>query len=83
MIQQFPKFTYERVPDAVDQKEEGEIYKRRVWIEQLDAQHAELGFLTKWCLHDNPAKRPTTQCLNIYMQELHREYCVEADSERT
>ena len=81
--QEFPKFVYERVPEAVHQTGEGEVYKRRVWVERLNTQHSELGFLAKWCLHDNPAGRPTTECVNIIMRELHREYRVETDSGRT
>ena len=64
-IQEFPVFSYDRVPDSVARKGEGEIYKRRVWIRKVETTEPELHSLVLCCLRDNPEHRPSTVRLNI------------------
>ena len=73
-IQEFPEFSYDRVPDAVDRNGEGEIYKRRAWIDKVKTKQPELLSLVLWCLRDSPLHRPSTICLNILLQELHTDF---------
>ena len=80
-IQEFPEFCYDRVPDAVDGKGEGEIYKRRVWIEKMKTRQPELLSLVLWCLRDGPLYRPSTVCLDIFLQELHKDFHSETNAQ--
>ena len=70
-IQEFPEFSWENVPDAIIAKGEGEIYKRRSWIDKMNTKQPELSSLVLWCLQDDPMKRPSTFCLNILLSEFH------------
>ena len=69
-IQEFPEFSWENVPDAIMTKGEGEIYKRRSWIDKMNTKQPELSSLVLWCLQDDPMKRPSTFCLNILLNEM-------------
>ena len=73
-IQEFPKFSHARVPEAIHVKGEGEIYKRRSWIDKMNTKQPELSSLVLWCLQDDPMKRPSTFCLNILLNEMRRDY---------
>lgn len=72
-IQEFPVFSYDRVPDSVARKGEGEIYKRRVWIRKIESKEPELCSLVLCCLRDKPEHRPSTVRLNISLEELHKD----------
>lgn len=72
-IQEFPAFSYDRVPNSFARKEEGEIYKRRVWIKKMETLQPELVTVVLCCLRDNPAHRPSTVRLNILMEELYKD----------
>ena len=69
-IQEFPEFSWENVPDAIMTKGEGEIYKRRSWIDKMNTKQPELSSLVLWYLQDDPMKRPSTFCLNILLNEM-------------
>ena len=69
-IQEFPEFSWARVPDAIIAKGEGEIYKLRSWIDKMNTKQPELSSLVLWCLQDDPMKRPSTFCLNILLNEM-------------
>ena len=73
-IQEFPQFSWENVPDAIMTKGEGEIYKRRSWIDKMNTKQPELSSLVLWCLQDDHMKRPSTFCLNILLNELRKDY---------
>ena len=73
-IQEFPVFSWARVPDAIIAKGEGEIYKRRSWIDKMNTKQPELSSLVLWCLQDDPVKRPSTICLNILLNEMKKDY---------
>ena len=72
-IQEFPEFSHARVPEAIHVEGEGEIYKRRSWIDKMNTKQPELSSLVLWCLQDDPMKRPSTFCLNILLNEMRRE----------
>ena len=71
-IHKFPEYSHVRVPDSDDKKGEGEIYKRRAWIKQMEAKQPELRSIVLSCLRDHPSQRPSTVHLNILLQELHK-----------
>ena len=73
-IQEFPEFSWSHVPDAIMAKGEGEIYKRRSWIDKMNTKQPELSSLVLWCFQDDPMKRPSTFCLNILLNEMRRDY---------
>ena len=73
-VQEFPQFSWSHVPDAIMAKGEGEIYKRRSWIDKMNTKQPELSSLVLWCLQDDPMKRPSTFCLNILLNEMRRDY---------
>ena len=72
-IQEFPMFSWENVPDALLAKGEGEICKRRSWIDKMNTQQPELSSLVLWCLQDDPMKRPSTFTLNTLLHEMREE----------
>ena len=72
-VQEFPEFSWARVPEAVHVKGEGEIYKRRTWIDKMNTQQPELSSLVLWCLQDDPMKRPSTFTLNTLLNEMRKE----------
>ena len=76
-MQEFPKFSYVRVPDAVHANGEGEIYKRSAWIDKMNTKQPELSSLVLWCLQDDPMKRPGTFCLNILLGEMKKDPTIE------
>ena len=76
-MQEFPQFSYVRVPDAVHAKGEGEIYKRSAWIDKVNTKQPELSSLVLWCLQDDPMKRPSTFCLNILLGEMKKDPTIE------
>ena len=72
-IQEFPQFSLGRVPDAIIATGEGEIHKRRSWIDKMNTQQPELSSLVLWCLQDYPMKRPSTFTLNTLLNEMRKE----------
>ena len=73
-IQEFPAFSHVHVPDAIHAKGEGEIHKRRLWIDKMNTQQPELSSLVLWCLQDDPMKRPSTFALNTLLNEMRKDY---------
>jgi serine/threonine protein kinase len=72
-IQEFPEFSYDRVPDSIARKGEGEIYKRRVWIRKMGTKESDLHSPVLCCLQDNPQRRPSSVRLNIILEELYKD----------
>lgn len=68
--QTFPQFSWDRVPEEEIKKAEGEVYKRRHLIKQMNDRQPEFGSIVLWCLQDNPTRRPSGVCLSILLQEL-------------
>ena len=77
-IQEFPKFSWEHVPDTIMAKGEGEIHKRKKWIDLMSTKQPELRSLVLWCLLDNPSSRPSTFCLNITLEEMKKDHTAAA-----
>ncbi len=71
IIQEFPEFVWENVPDTIMAKHEGEIYKRQKWIDKLD--DPEVKAVIVWCLCDTPLGRPTALTLNTFYQEMKKD----------
>ena len=71
VTQEFPEYIFERVPDAIHEKGEGEIFIRKKWIDKMEKR---LKSLVKWCLSDDPRNRPSTFCLNISLREMKKDY---------
>ena len=72
-IQEFPEFSWENVPDAIIAQGEGEIHRRRSWIDKINTQQPELSSLVLWCLQDDPMKRPSTFTLNTLLNEMRKD----------
>ena len=68
-VQEFPKLSWAHVPDAVIARGEGEVAKRKSWIDLMEQRQPQLSVIVLWCLSDDPSHRPTTKCLNIVMQK--------------
>ncbi len=73
-IQKFPEFSWENVPDPIVEKHEGEIYKRKKWIDKMETKQPELKRVIVWCLCDDPFHRPSTVSLNILFQEMNKDF---------
>ena len=74
----FLNFPWEHVPDAIMAKGEGEIHKRKKWIDLMSTKQPELRSLILWCLLDNPSSRPSTFCLNVTLEEMKKDYTAAA-----
>ena len=68
-VQKFPEVSHAHVPDAVIARGEGEITKRKKWIDRMAEDQPELSVIVLWCLSDDPLNRPSAKCLNILMQK--------------
>ena len=47
-----------------------ELYKRRKWMDKIEAKQPQLGTVVKLCLSDNPGSRPSAFYLNVLLQEI-------------
>ena len=78
VIQEFPKYSFDNIPDSIVEKGEGEIHRRKKWLGKIQQRPVDLELkgIILWCLADNALNRPSTPCLNIIFEELKNEYTV-------
>ena len=78
VIQEFPEYSWENIPDRFVDKGESEIHRRRKWLKKIPQKQPdlELEYIITWCLADNALERPSTACLNIILEELRMDYLV-------
>ena len=78
LIEVFPEYSFDNIPDAIVKKGEGEIHRRNKWLSKIQQKPVDLELrgVVLWCLADNASDRPSTLCLNIILEELKKEYVV-------
>ena len=73
--QKYPEVSEEHVPDQIHHKGEGEIYKRRKWVDPLKTQYHPFHDLVRQCLLEKQKRPNTTEVVEIVRRMHDTQVC--------